>query len=168
MNRTHVKHQVTAAACALCLSLSGMSAAPAAGLANSASKVDVTARFRPATDDTRPRLRIRLDIADGWHVNAHPASLDFLVATTIRAKAGGEPLPLTIDWPRGRDSGVELGGTSIRVYDDNTVIPATLATAADKGAVAADRITVNVRVQACSNRGICLPPATLSVEPVRP
>lgn len=165
MNRTRVNLRVITVTFALFLGATGISSALAEGLANSASKVDVTAEFEPATDNDDLRIRVRLDIADGWHVNAHPASLDFLVATTIVARSGGETLALNIAWPEGRDSGIELGGTRIKVYDDNTVIPVQLARTTATKAHTAGQLTLNVRVQACSNDGICLPPSTLTIHP---
>lgn len=166
MNRTPVNLRVIAAAFALALAATGLSPTLAAGrLATSASKVDVSAEFRPATDNGEPRIRVRLDMAEGWHVNAHPASLDFLVATTIEARAGGETLALDIAWPEGHDSDIRLGGTRIQVYSDNTVIPVQLARTAAARIRAAGQLTLNVRVQACSDRGICLPPSTLTIHP---
>lgn len=164
MNRTHVKIRVITAAFALALAATGLSPALAAGrLATSASKVDVSAEFQPATDHSEPRIRVRLDMARGWHVNAHPASLDFLVATTIEARAGGETLALNIAWPEGRNSGIQVGGTRIKVYSDNTVIPVQLARTSATQLRAAGQLTLNVRVQACSDKGICLPPSTLTI-----
>lgn len=150
--------KTTLAICSFLLLLGGLGTAGAAGLATSASKVDAIARYADA-DSTR--LQVRLDMADGWHVNAHPASLDFLVPTTITATRGGEPLPLTIAWPQGHDSGIELGGTSIKVYSDATVIPVRI----DAPAQSAAQPTLKIRVQACSNKGLCLPPSTLSIQP---
>lgn len=147
--------QTIVSTCVLWLVAAGLSAAVAAGLATSASKVDVSAEYIHAGEDA-PRIRVQLAIADGWHVNANPASLDFLVPTTIDADAG----TLDIDWPDGHDSDIELGGTSIQVYSGNTTIPVRL------DAAAAESVTLRVRVQACSDSGLCLPPSTLSVKPV--
>src|SRR5699024_7158050 len=96
----------------------------AAGLAQSASKVDVIAtQADVAMDAASQAVHIRLTIASGWHVNAHPASLDFLVPTSIQATVDGKTVPLNITWPKGHDSGIELGDTAIKVYSDGTVIP---------------------------------------------
>lgn len=147
---------------ALALVIACMSTAVAVGLAQSASKVDVIAVYvDSATNPNEQHIRVELDIADGWHVNANPASLDFLVPTSIDATAGSETLPLNIAWPEGQDSGIELGGTHILVYSDGTTVPIQ----PDPVATGND-VTLNVRVQACSNKGLCLPPSTLHVQPL--
>lgn len=148
--------------CTCLLVAGGVAMATAAGLATSASKVDASAQYtdNPGAANT---LRVRLDLAAGWHVNAHPASLDFLVPTTIKATAGGEPLPLTIVWPPGHNSGIELSGTAIKVYSDDTIIPVRIDAPAAGQAVG--QPTLKIRVQACSNKGLCLPPSTLSIQP---
>lgn len=99
-------------------------------------------------------LQVTLHIAEGWHVNANPASLDFLIPTEITASADN-PLPLQVDYPPGRriDSGL---GEPWAVYDDGTSIPVVLP-----GNNTDDPLNVAVRVQACHDEGRCLPPATL-------
>lgn len=152
----------------LWLASAGLSATLAAGIPTSASKVDATARYVQTSHDDTRQLRVHLAIADGWHVNAHPASLDFLVPTSIRAFAGQQALPLAIDWPQGHDSGIQLGGTAIEVYSDDTVIPVTLEPAAVDTLQTAPALTLRVRVQACSDKGICLPPSDIDIQPPQP
>lgn len=157
MNRATASRRVAALACVLLLAAAGMSAAPAAGMARSAAKVDAVVTDA-AGDQATTAVHIRLAIADGWHVNAHPASLDFLVPTSIQATANGATVPVNVDWPAGHDSGIELGGTAIEVYGDGVVIPVFL----DRSTADAQP-TLNVRVQACSDQGLCLAPSTLRV-----
>lgn len=150
--------------CVVSLAVGMAASAAAAGLARSASKVDVKATLVGDSADA-PDIKVQLLVADGWHVNAHPASLDFLVPTTITAQAGDQTLPLAIAWPDGHASGIELGGTEIMVYSDNTTIPVRLKPAAAQATRTTAQLVLKVRVQACSNKGICLPPSTLTVQP---
>lgn len=161
MNEFANPRRLIAVLCVLSLAVAGTSAAVAAGLAQSASKVDAIATYANA-GEAGQEIRVQLDITDGWHVNTHPASLDFLVATSIKATVDGETVPLTVAWPEGHDSGIELGGTEIKVYHDGTVLPVQLDTAA---AIAGAHPTLKIRVQSCSDKGLCLPPSTLTVEP---
>lgn len=162
MNAFATPRRSIAALCLLALTVVGTSTAVAQGLAQSASKVDAIATYADAAGATGQVIQVRLDIADGWHVNAQPASLDFLVATSINATVDGETVPLTVAWPEGHASGIELGGTEIKVYGDGTVLPVQLdAAALDAGA----QPTLKIRVQSCSDKGLCLPPSTLSVQP---
>lgn len=100
-------------------------------------------------------LRVTLDIAGDWHVNANPASLDFLIPTVLSARAGS-PVPLTVDYPAGRDIDSGLGDAPWRVYDDGSIITATLPEAN-----VASPLTVEVQVQACHDSGRCLTPDTV-------
>lgn len=146
-----------------CFVLAGAPSALAAGLPTSASKVEVSAAFAASADGAAPQsFRVQLAIADGWHVNAHPASLDFLIATDIHGTAGATALPLNVTWPAGRDSGIEFNGTAIEVYSTDTVIPVHISAQAAKAVRAAGQLVLDVRVQACSDAGICLPPSTLT------
>jgi hypothetical protein len=100
-------------------------------------------------------LRVTLDIADGWHVNANPASMDFLIPTTIQALVAGEPLPLSVTYPPGRKIETSLDETWA-VYDDGMQLFATVADGLPPAP-----ITVTARVQACHDQGRCLTPDTL-------
>lgn len=101
-------------------------------------------------------LRVHLSIDDGWHVNANPASLDFLIGTQLTVHNQGAALPLTIEYPLGHSVSVGLQ-QPIRVYSDKTEITAQLPANAPAPLEAA------VRIQACSNEGRCLMPSTLQV-----
>jgi len=107
-------------------------------------------------------LRVTLDISGGWHVNANPASLDFLIPTTLWARTD-KPVRLTVDYPAGREIESGLGDAPWRVYDDGSVITATLAEA-----TANNPLTVEVRVQACHDSGRCLTPDTLRARAAAP
>lgn len=136
--------------------------ARAGGLPDSANKVHIQAWFpAPVANDGTRALAVRLRLASGWHVNAHPASLDSLIPTTLHARAGGSAVKLHTRYPPGVKSGITLGNTPIKVYGNNTTLNATLPPSAVAAAKAAGALSVSVRVQSCSNRGICLPPATV-------
>lgn len=151
--------------CALCLIAGGLSVATAAGLTQSASKVDVTAQYITQTgNQDAAKALVQLAITEGWHVNAHPASLDFLVPTQIEVRAGGKALPVRIDWPSGHDSGIQLGGTPIEVYSNNTTIPVQFGPAAARTIAATGQLSLSVLVQACSNSGLCLPPSKIKLQ----
>ncbi|MAN50308.1 MULTISPECIES: protein-disulfide reductase DsbD domain-containing protein [unclassified Marinimicrobium] len=100
-------------------------------------------------------IRVTLLIEGDWHVNANPASLDFLIPTELSV-SGGEPLPLEVDYPLGRTIDSGLGDEPWTIYDDGTIIRATLLKD-----VSNDQLTAEVRVQACHDSGRCLTPDTL-------
>jgi uncharacterized protein YyaL (SSP411 family) len=129
----------------------------------------------PALPATRPRLqttadlvsfavhresgtafRVQLTIESGWHVNATPASLDFLIPTRVEARLDGRELTLQADYPEGQVIDSPLGDW--RVYSKVVAIPVRLRNdaPADGG-----QMEFTVRAQACNDSGVCLAPATL-------
>ncbi|MEE8305015.1 MAG: protein-disulfide reductase DsbD domain-containing protein, partial [Candidatus Tectomicrobia bacterium] len=118
-----------------------------------ADVVRVAARVVARTDGAMAhRLLVALHIEDGWHVNANPATFDYLIATTITAGDGPE---LAFAYPRGKALATPLG--PIQVYDHAVEIGAPLPTGDTSG------IRLAARVQACNDSGICLLPNTISL-----
>lgn len=121
------------------------------GVINSADHVRVTVLRRG------DRLVAELRVDAGWHINANPASLDFLIPTRLTVISGGTPVPVTTDYPRGHN--IDLGlAQPIAVYSDEVRITAMLP-----DGVPAAPLQAALRVQACSNDGRCLMPSTLEV-----
>ncbi|GAN80755.1 Disulphide bond corrector protein DsbC [Acidocella aminolytica 101 = DSM 11237] len=129
----------------------------------SVDKVNVTVHLAlPRESPASPAvLVVRLDIRKGWHVNANPASLPFLIPTVEKATIAGSPVALDIAYPRGRNSHIVLQGTAIRVYNNGTVLKASLSGQVLDRFKATGSLILRVAVQSCSDKGICLPPATL-------
>jgi uncharacterized protein len=142
-----------------------VAALPAAGAAGPAGETGgrgpdslgravVVADLLPAgkagADGWRP-IEVRLGIRAGWHVNANPASLDFLIPTKVE----GEVRKLV--YPPGEVFHSAFAAELLRVYSGTVAIRAEAA--AQAGAV---RLTY----QACDDRR-CLPPVTreLAVPP---
>lgn len=132
------------------------------GLPDSSDRVSVDAWFPgPVASDGSRDVRVRLHIDPAWHVNANPASLEALIPTTIQAQINGQTVPLEATYPPGRDSDIRLGDTTIKVYDDSTMISAVLAPETLEAAEAAGGVDLLVQVQSCSDEGICLAPTRL-------
>ena len=98
---------------------------------------------------------LTLHIAAHWHVNANPASLEYLIPTTLSIERNGALREIKAVYPPGRNSGIVLDGKDIQVYEDGTVIPFS-------GLVTGEGDRIVVRVQACNTKGICLPPADVA------
>lgn len=135
------------------------------GLATSADKVHIRADFDgPPTADGSRVIAVPLLIAPGWHVNANPASFENLIPTTLRAMAAGKPVRLEVRYPPGRASAIRLQGKPLKVYENGTVLTARIPAWAAIAARAHDGLVLDVTVQSCSDKGICLPPAELSTQ----
>jgi len=148
------------------VNLHGPGSAPAlAGRAASGAGGDVfstAARVRAsvstATTDDHDEIVTTIQVDDGWHVNANPASFDYLVPTSVSFEGLSAtrmmyPLPVRIR-PKFAPDGLD-------VYEGVTKIVALFP----KGSLkVAPGIRGTLTVQACSNE-VCLPPATIPMTP---
>lgn len=129
---------------------------------SSADKVSVTVASSPTVSANGNRsIAITLHIQKGWHVNANPASLPFLIPTAVQAEALGKAVPITVHYPPGRESNIQLDGKAILVYDNDTILVVDFENGKSQRPQSAQNVTVIVTVQSCSDQGICLPPSTL-------
>ncbi|PAU75846.1 hypothetical protein CK501_16265 [Halovibrio salipaludis] len=135
-----------------------------AGLANSSDKVRLNlSEGHKALAGETGEIVLTLDIEPGWHVNANPASMEFLIPTVVSSSLKGQSLDIPTEYPRGRVSDITLDDTALEVYDDGAsirLLPDEKQTTALKEA---GKLDMTVRVQACSDEGVCLAPADLPV-----
>jgi hypothetical protein len=124
------------------------------GAAQEEADLAVLARARWVGDADEEGLRpfgVSLVVAPGSHVNANPATLDFLVPTRLEAR-GGRLADLR--YPPGQPLATALGGGGeIAVYSGQVEIRGKVAPAAD-GA-----LTLLLTYQVCDEKR-CLPPRT--------
>jgi uncharacterized protein YyaL (SSP411 family) len=138
------------------------SAAPSAGAAGggaSRSPTEVAngvvhAALRPAPAPPgggwRPFV-LDLEIRDGWHVNANPASLDYLVPTRLEAGAAGGLRKLS--YPAGKPLRFPFAGEALSVYTGAATI---------RGEAAPGLRALLLTYQACNDQ-LCLPPVHRSL-----
>ncbi|MAM60027.1 MAG: hypothetical protein CMH11_00865 [Maritimibacter sp.] len=134
------------------------------GLAQSSDKVSLTVADASGSDAlASDEIVVTLNIDSGWHVNANPATLEFLIPTAASATANGRSLDIPAQYPPGRVSDITLGETAIEVYDDG----ASIRLLPDEENAAklkeAGELNLKVRVQACNDSGVCLAPSDLSL-----
>jgi uncharacterized protein YyaL (SSP411 family) len=103
------------------------------------------------------RVVVHLEIDEGWHVNANPASYPFLVATAVEGIDGDAAV--TARYPEGASFRPAFADEPIQVYGGAVEIPVALSGGADRA------LRLTVRFQACDDRQ-CLPPhrAVLALE----
>jgi len=105
------------------------------------------------SDGWRP-LTVALEIADGWHVNANPASDDFLVPTSIAATAG---TLRAVRYPPAEHARFAFAEQPIDVWQGRVRI------AAELGPPAGGPARVLLTYQACDQER-CLPPVRLDLD----
>ncbi|MFQ5913682.1 MAG: thioredoxin domain-containing protein [Nitrospinota bacterium] len=123
-------------------------------LPTTADHVRATAVGRTGRDDGE--IAVTLHIDEGYHINANPASLDYLIPTSV---AFNDVTPTRIIYPRAVRFEPEFAPQALNVYEDTVVIVAKF----QKGILKeAPVIRGKVIAQACNNH-TCLPPAELPV-----
>jgi hypothetical protein len=151
------------AASRLLLWTGAASAAGAGGAANtvgndgyrfedSAAHVHIVGAARLSGDDDEFAVTIRID--PGFHINANPASSEFLIPTMLTIT---ELRPLRIAYPEPVRFKPKFTDETIDVYDGTILITAFFP----KGALSPfASLHGSVTAQACTDR-FCLPPAEL-------
>ncbi len=137
------------------LSPAAVAEQPAGSGIRSASRLprsDDHVRVRLERDPQDPRgLTVLLAIDEGWHLNANPSSLPFLISTSVEFSDGVQPK--RIQYPPGKAFHPAFSDETLSVYEGRVEIKATLARE-----VAPDAPSVAVHYQACDDQR-CLPPA---------
>ncbi|MCY3736960.1 MAG: DUF255 domain-containing protein [Gemmatimonadaceae bacterium] len=102
------------------------------------------------------RLTVRLEIAEGWHVNANPASAG-LVPTTVTVNPGRLPLrQIDVEYPPSRALPFPSLADTLEVWEGRVEVVSRLA--AEEDAPAANgALRASVRYQACDDE-VCLLP----------
>ena len=120
--------------------------------------VRVSAAVKTGTD--RDKIAVTLQIADGYHVNANPASYDYLIATSVTFDG---LTPTQVLYPEATLFKPSFAPAGLKVYEGKVTLQALFP----KGTVGTDRdISAVVSTQAC-NSDICLPPARFAVKIAR-
>jgi len=123
----------------------------------SKDKVSVKAYLmEKGSSDKRKIIRVEIQIDYGWHINANPASMDFLIPTVIDIQ-GGEDSSLKVSYPNGRNSKTPLGVMS--VYDGRVNIISVLKS---RSPIETSQLRALIQVQACKE-ATCYPPSQISV-----
>mgnify|MGYP006288268595 CR=1 FL=1 len=117
-----------------------------------ASRDHVTVSARLAEGDEV--IEVRLAIDPGFHINANPASADYLVPTRVTAVDGEIG---AIDYPAGKPFRAAFATESIDVYEGELTLRAPVVGDVPTG--------LRIEIQAC-NDAVCLAPDAVEV-PVR-
>lgn len=106
------------------------------------------------------RIAVVLTVAEDWHINANPASPDFLIPTTVTMKSKSGTSLKNVQYPEGEE--LKLKGTTgvYRVYDGKVTIIGDLVVPAD-AAGSTESFELQIRYQACNDEQ-CERPQTLN------
>ena len=126
--------------------------------AATAQTQEVTATVEEARLDAggAGEASVRLDIAQGFHVHANPASDRFYVATEVRAEPQEGLTPGKPVYPRSVSKKFSFSDKPLAVYEGSVVIKLPLNAAKD-AAKGRHTLRARVRVQPCDDTA-CRPP----------
>ena len=108
------------------------------------------------------QIAVVLKIRNGFHINAHQASADYLIATSLRADAPAGFKSAEVSYPKGELHTFTFTKTPLNVYQDKAILRLRV-TALPDAPLGAQHIPLKLRYQAC-NQEVCLPPVTLDVD----
>jgi len=123
--------------------------------------VDTRLSATPVPAGETVRSAVVLEIQDGWHVNAHRPTYEYLIGTTVEWNAPVDVEVTHTRYPSPARFHLEFAGDTIDVYEDTVAIftdlrPARSARPGER------RLTGALRVQACNDR-TCLRPSKINV-----
>ncbi|MDQ1613492.1 MAG: hypothetical protein QOG00_3423 [Pyrinomonadaceae bacterium] len=143
--------------------------APATSNANSATgapqKSPLEGIVRAGADTVEARAggttqaAVRLLIADGYHVNANPATEKFLIPTSLEVKPEAGITAEKIVYPKPLTKKFPFAEVPLAVYEGDTRITFTLRVPRD-AAPGQHALAARLRVQPCDDEK-CYPPTTV-------
>jgi DsbC/DsbD-like thiol-disulfide interchange protein len=101
-----------------------------------------------------------LEVEEGWHVNAHRPTFDYLIGTTLDWEASSDVAVDDVQYPEPERFELDFAGDAIDVYEGRAPIFFSVRPA--QGTEPGEhRLTGRLRVQACNDR-TCLQPSTVT------
>ncbi len=164
--RARLRALTGAVALATLIAAASGAAAPVLGQGFSSSRV-LKARAVASVDRVHPgtsfQIAVVADVQEGWHVNAHQPSFDYLVPTTVTVEgAAGYSFHEPVYPPHVEKSFTFTKGDKLRVYEGEVVIGLDVAAGRDlKPGPATLRGVFSA--QACNDTS-CLAPGSLPFE----
>jgi thiol:disulfide interchange protein DsbD len=105
---------------------------------------------------------VTLMVSPGWHINANPPSLDYMIPTVVKLTAESGVRAGAPAYPRPKQQKLSFEDTPLRVFDGEAVVrlPVLVAAGTPPGTVSARG---TVQFQACDDE-VCLAPASVPFE----
>ena len=108
------------------------------------------------------KIAIVLSIEDGWHVNAHNPTYDYLIGTSVELQSMEGVIIADIRYPEGSLQQFGFADDLLRVYDGAAPIFLTLKLS-EKIKPGTYTLPAIVLVQACNDQ-VCLAPSSVAVD----
>jgi len=115
-------------------------------------------------------LSVRAEIKKGFHIQANPASDEFLIPTTLIVQAGKDIVPGKPVYPSGRPYRLKGSTDDLLTYEDEVMIRLPVKVL-DSSPLGNTNLTGGLRFQPCDDRRCFFPrsvPVMIPVKIVRP
>ena len=106
---------------------------------------------------------VQLVIDEGWHINANPASDDFLIPTTVSVSPDATVEIISAVYPKGKLLDFSFNDQPVSVYEGVLEIQMQLQLKPGVSLEGAFPINLNLEYQACDDQR-CLPPSTDTIQ----
>jgi len=130
---------------------------------NSAGKVSLEPKLSqnivPAGSSFR--AAVVLDIEEGWHINAHEPTLDYLIGTTLSLDETSGFSIIGTQYPEAEMLTFDFADDALAVYEKETPVYLNIQTS-DTLEPGSYTLKGRARVQACNDK-VCLAPATINL-----
>lgn len=136
-----------------------LSAQPTGSAGKIETEVKLSQNVVPAGDTVA--AAVVMNIEEGWHVNAHKPTLDYLIGTELKI---GNQAGLTvtgIQYPKSERFSFAFAGEPLDVYHGSAPVFVTLR-APPELEPGSYSLKGSLRVQACDDKS-CLPPSTIDI-----
>lgn len=104
-------------------------------------------------------LELLATVEDGWHVNSHTPTYDYLIPTTLTLAVGFPSPALRVTWPEPKLATFTFAEVPLSVFDGVVRVVASFEIPAD-APVGASQATVTLGYQACDDRSCEAPNST--------
>jgi|AntRauTorcE11897_2_1112592.scaffolds.fasta_scaffold02448_9 thiol:disulfide interchange protein DsbD len=133
------------------------------GMGSTLDKVDIesVAKLDTLTAGSEAQFAVKMDINEGWHLNAHNPTLDYLIGVDLAVDASQHGIVSDIRYPNPKQVKFSFAQDLLDVYEGSPTILVKLETAKN---LEPDTYTLHgtLTVQACSDK-VCLPPADVEL-----
>jgi thiol:disulfide interchange protein DsbD len=133
------------------------------GMGSNLDKVDIesVAKLDTLTAGSEAQFAVKMDINEGWHLNAHNPTLDYLIGVDLAVDASQHGIVSDIRYPNPKQVKFSFAQDLLDVYEGSPTILVKLETAKN---LEPDTYTLHgtLTVQACSDK-VCLPPADVEL-----
>ncbi|HEX8891569.1 MAG TPA: protein-disulfide reductase DsbD domain-containing protein [Pyrinomonadaceae bacterium] len=102
---------------------------------------------------------VKLTVASGYHINANPASFDYLIPTALQLQPGPDITADAPVYPASVTKQFKFSPQPLKVYEGDVSIKVNLK-AGSKAQKGEQKVAAHVRVQPCDEES-CYPPRTI-------